>query len=318
MEYLYAKAFIVKYCLVETNMIRKRCQGVWTYAYMLVAALLMCVVAGAAPKKPVPVPFGKNYMPTWAFDHIKYFDGDSHIQLSLDKYTGTGFQSKGSYLFGHFSMRIKMVPGDSAGTVTAFYLASQNSEHDEIDFEFLGNRTGQPYILQTNVFTGGKGDREQRIYLWFDPTKAFHSYSVLWNLHQIVFFVDDIPIRVFKNSKDLGVRFPFTQPMKVYSSLWNADDWATRGGLEKTDWSKAPFVAAYKDFHIDGCQSSVNAKYCATRGKHWWDQKKYRDLDDYQWRRLRWVRRKFTIYNYCMDRKRFPVMPRECKRDRDA
>lgn len=296
----------------------KRREGVWTYVYVLLVALLMGGVTGAAPKKAIAVPFGKNYMPTWAFDHIKYFNGGSHIQLTLDKYTGTGFQSKGSYLFGHFSMQIKMVPGDSAGTVTAFYLTSQNAEHDEIDFEFLGNRTGQPYILQTNVFTGGKGDREQRIYLWFDPTKAFHTYSVLWNLYQIVFFVDDIPIRVFKNSKHLGVRFPFNQPMKIYSSLWNADDWATRGGLEKTDWSKAPFVATYRNFHIDGCQASVNAKYCATQGKHWWDQKQFQDLDDYQWHRLRWVRRKFTIYNYCTDRKRFPKMPRECRRDRDA
>lgn len=66
-------------------------------------------------------------------------------------------------------------------------LSSTNNEHDEIDFEFLGNRTGQPPILQTNVFTGGKGNREQRIYLWFDPSKAYHTYSVLWNLYQIVY-----------------------------------------------------------------------------------------------------------------------------------
>ncbi|KAF5192134.1 Xyloglucan endotransglucosylase/hydrolase [Thalictrum thalictroides] len=273
---------------------------------------------GATPKKPVHVPFSRNYMPTWAYDHITYLNGGNEIQLKLDKSTGTGFQSKGNYLFGHFSMQIKMVPNDSAGTVTAFYLSSQNNEHDEIDFEFLGNRTGQPYILQTNVFTGGKGDREHRIFLWFDPTKAYHSYSILWNMHQIVFFVDNIPIRVFKNSKDLGVKFPFDQPMKIYSSLWNADDWATRGGLEKTDWSKAPFVAAYKSFHIDGCQASVNAKYCATQGKQWWDQKEYQDLDAAQYRRLKWVRKKFTIYNYCTDRVRFPKMAPECKRDRDA
>ncbi|KZV39832.1 hypothetical protein F511_15312 [Dorcoceras hygrometricum] len=284
---------------------------------MLLMLLLSVAAFGAAPRTSVDVPFGRNYVPTWAFDHIKYFNGGSEIQLYLDKYTGTGFQSKGSYLFGHFSMHIKMVPGDSAGTVTAFYLSSQSSEHDEIDFEFLGNRTGQPYILQTNVYTGGKGDREQRIFLWFDPTQKYHTYSILWNLYQIVFMVDDVPIRVFKNNRDLGVKFPFDQPMKLYSSLWNADDWATRGGQEKTDWSKAPFVASYKGFHIDGCEASVQARFCDTQGKRWWDQKGFQDLDSYQWRRLRWVRDRYTIYNYCNDRSRYPTTPLECKRDGD-
>jgi len=74
----------------------------------------------------------------------------------------------------------------SLAVIGTMQLSSTNSEHDEIDFEFLGNRTGQPYILQTNVFTGGKGDREQRIYLWFDPTREYHRYSVLWNMYQIV------------------------------------------------------------------------------------------------------------------------------------
>ncbi|KAG9447353.1 hypothetical protein H6P81_013481 [Aristolochia fimbriata] len=279
---------------------------------------LAAVAMAAQPKTPVAVPFGRNYVPTWAFDHIRYKNGGAEVDLVLDKYTGTGFQSKGSYLFGHFEMKIKTVPGDSAGVVMAFYLSSQNSEHDEIDFEILGNRTNQPPIVQTNVFTGGTGNREQRIYLWFDPSKGYHSYSVLWNLFQIVFFVDDVPIRVFKNSKDLGVKFPFNQPMKIYSSLWNADDWATRGGLEKTDWSKAPFLASYKGFHIDGCEASVNAKFCNSQGKRWWDQKEFRDLDALQWRRLRWVRQKYTIYNYCTDRTRFPTMAPECKRDGDV
>jgi len=65
-------------------------------------------------------------------------------------------------------------------------LSSGGLYHDELDFEFLGNETYQPYILQTNVFANGTGNREQRIYLWFDPTADFHTYSFLWTRDHIV------------------------------------------------------------------------------------------------------------------------------------
>ena len=47
----------------------------------------------------------------------------------------------------------------------------------------------------------------------------------------------------------------------------NADDWATRGGLEEIVWSKAPFIASYKGFHVDGCETSVEAKFYTGRGQ---------------------------------------------------
>ncbi|KAJ9689491.1 hypothetical protein PVL29_014936 [Vitis rotundifolia] len=213
-------------------------------------------------------------------------------------------------------MQLKLVPGNSAGTVTAYYLSSQGPTHDEIDFEFLGNLSGDPYILHTNVFSQGKGNREQQFYLWFDPTADFHTYSVLWNPQRIIFSVDGTPIREFKNSESIGVPYPKNQPMRIYSSLWNADDWATRGGLVKTDWSQAPFTASYRNFNANACVWSSGSSSCSSNSPSststnggWYSQ----ELDSTSQERMKWVQKNYMIYNYCTDTKRFPQgLPPEC------
>ncbi|KAL4181322.1 hypothetical protein AMTRI_Chr12g236700 [Amborella trichopoda] len=223
-----------------------------------------------------------------------------------------GFASKNQYLFGRVSMKIKLIPGDSAGTVTAFYMNFDTDNlRDELDFEFLGNMSGQPYTVQTNLYAHGKGDREQRVNLWFDPSATFHTYSILWNHHHVVFSVDDVPIRVYKNNEVRGIPYPKSQPMGVYSTLWEADDWATRGGLEKIDWSKAPFYAYYTTFDIEGC-SVPGPAACASNPINWWEAPAYQELDALQARRYKWVRMNHLIYDYCSNKSRYPVPPPEC------
>ncbi|KAH9613505.1 hypothetical protein KSS87_011999 [Heliosperma pusillum] len=188
-------------------------------------------------------------------------------------------------------------------------MRSQGEAFDEIDYEFLGNLTGQPYTVHTNVYTGGRGDREQQFHLWFDPTTNFHTYSILWNPHTIIFAIDEIPIREFKNREALGIPFPKLKPMRLHSSLWNADQWATQGGRIKTDWSQAPFRASYRNFRADACVKVAGRPSCSPRTGTWLT----RTLDGLSQGRLKWVRRKYRIYNYCSDAKRYPQgLPKEC------
>uniref|UniRef100_A0A5B7BL74 Xyloglucan endotransglucosylase/hydrolase n=1 Tax=Davidia involucrata TaxID=16924 RepID=A0A5B7BL74_DAVIN len=259
--------------------------------------------------------FYDDFEITWGDQRAKMLNGGQLLTLSLDKASGSGFQSKKEYRFGRIDMQLKLVSGNSAGTVTAYYLSSQGPTHDEIDFEFLGNVSGQPYIVHTNVFTQGKGNREQQFYLWFDPTRNFHTYSIIWNLQNIIFLVDNIPIRVFKNEESIGVPFPKKQAMRIYSSLWNADDWATQGGLVKTDWSKAPFTAFYRNFKAEACvwssSSSSTCSSISSSSAAWQTQ----GLDAGGRRRLRWVQKYYMLYNYCSDLRRFPQgLPPECPR----
>ncbi|KAF3969211.1 hypothetical protein CMV_006975 [Castanea mollissima] len=255
--------------------------------------------------------FNQDFDITWGDGRAKILNNGALLTLSLDKTSGSGFQSKKQYLFGKIDMQLKLVPGNSAGTVTAYYLSSQGSAHDEIDFEFLGNLSGDPYILHTNVFTQGKGNREQQFYLWFDPTKDFHTYSILWNPLSIVFSVDGTPIREFKNLESKGIPFPKNQPMWLYSSLWDADNWATRGGLVKTDWTQAPFTASYANFNAQACIWSSGSSSCSSNssGNSWLTQ----SLDTTGQQRKQWVQKNYMIYNYCTDAKRFPQgFPPEC------
>lgn len=258
--------------------------------------------------------FNNDFAITWGDGRAKILNNGDDLTLSLDKASGSGFQSKNEYLFGSIDMQLKLVPGNSAGTVTAYYLSSLGTTHDEIDFEFLGNASGQPYTLHTNVFAQGKGNREQQFHLWFDPTKDFHTYSILWNPQRIVFSVDGIPIREFKNMESQGVSFPKNQPMRIYSSLWNADDWATQGGRVKTDWTHAPFTASYRNFNANACvwasgSSSCGSTPSADSGSDWLNQ----ELDSASLERMRWVQTNYMVYNYCADVQRFPQgLPTEC------
>nr|XP_004292365.2 PREDICTED: xyloglucan endotransglucosylase/hydrolase protein 2-like [Fragaria vesca subsp. vesca] len=248
------------------------------------------------------VRFDENYVVRYGNDHISKLDQGREVQLSLDLASGSGFNSKRGYGSGFFEMRIKLPARHSPGVVTTFYLSShpdnKPGNHDELDFEFLGTE-GPVFSLQTNIFANDNGNREQRLHLWFDPTKDFHKYGILWNHRQIVFFVDNIPIRVFKNNTRLGARYP-SQEMSVEGSIWNGESWASSG--KKIEWSQAPFQAHYQEFDIYGCPFGAN---CSSESQlYWWNTKEFYELTPEQQRIYKKVTQKYMFYDYCHDRGR--------------
>ncbi|KAJ9697404.1 hypothetical protein PVL29_009294 [Vitis rotundifolia] len=211
--------------------------------------------------------------------------------------------SKHTYGSGFFRLRIKIPNKDSLGIITTFSLTShQNNQpagsHDELNFEFLGG-PGKPYTLQTNVFSNDNGGREERVALWFDPTADFHTYKILWNQHQIVFYVDKIPIRVFENNTGIGVNYP-SQAMSVVGSLWSDTTWAAHG--QQINWTQAPFVAYFQEFNINGCLEDTDSTNQCNSTHYWWNGPRYLGLDQTEIVNYEKVRRKYVTYSYCYDR----------------
>ncbi|KAL0422056.1 UNVERIFIED_CONTAM: Xyloglucan endotransglucosylase/hydrolase protein 2 [Sesamum latifolium] len=261
----------------------------------------------------VDAAFDVSYDVAWGNDHVLFLDQGRQVQLFMDKRSGAGFYSKLSYGSGFFHLRIKLPNKDSAGVITAFYLRSKsNRHHDELDFEFLAiKKVNQSHYRQTCMPMGKETESRGSF------SGNFHTYKIMWN-ENIVFYVDDIPIRVFKNNTRIGVMYP-TQAMKIEVSLWDGDSWATDGGRTKTNWSCAPFTADFQGFNVNGCalaaadQSSSHGCYAS---KYWWNQSKYWKLGHKQKHKYEQVRNKYMYYDYCDDRDRHPTVPPECASNR--
>ncbi|CAB4321078.1 unnamed protein product [Prunus armeniaca] len=108
--------------------------------------------------------FNKDFFVTWSPSNVNTSADGRTRSMKLDQESEAGFASNQMFLFGQIDMQIKLVPGDSAGTVVAYYLTSDQPNHDEVDFEFLGHVAGKPYIIQTNMFADGLGNREEKVH----------------------------------------------------------------------------------------------------------------------------------------------------------
>lgn len=288
--------------------------------FSLFFSFMICISnAGGAPSpgyypssKISTISFDQEFRNLWGAQHQK-LDHES-LSIWLDSTSGSGFKSYHSYKSGYFGTAVKLQPGYTAGVNTNLYLSNiedHKGNHDEIDIEFLGTTQDKPYVLQTNVYIRGSGDgkiigREMRFHLWFDPTQDFHNYAILWKPSEIIFLVDDVPIRRYPRKSD--ATFP-SRPMYVYGSIWDASAWATENGKYKANYTYQPFIGRYKNFKLQGCTTdSTSSCRPPSVSPPGYGGK----LSRQQNVAMQWVQNNYLVYDYCHDPKRDHALTPEC------
>ncbi|TXG57119.1 hypothetical protein EZV62_018432 [Acer yangbiense] len=290
----------------------------YTDCVKLLAFSLFVVAASGFYRNMPLVPFDEGYTHLFGNDNLVVHRDGKSVHLSLDERTGSGFVSHDLYLHGFFSASIKLPADYTAGVVVAFYMSNGDifeKNHDEIDFEFLGNIRGKDWRIQTNVYGNGSTNigREERYNLWFDPSDGFHQYSILWTDSQIIFYVDSVPIREFKRTASMGGDFP-SKPMSLYATIWDGSDWATNGGKYRVNYKYAPYVTEFSDFILHGCavdpiEQSSSRCDTTTQGS---EESIPTGVTPMQRIKMDNFRTKHMTYSYCYDQIRYKVPPSEC------
>ncbi|PNT54349.1 hypothetical protein POPTR_001G136100v4 [Populus trichocarpa] len=277
-----------------------------------------CIIASAAFNLST-ISFDEGYSPLFGDGNLVRSPDGRTARLLLDRFTGAGFISSKMYKYGFFSANIKL-PGDyTAGLCVAFYTSNGDvfeKTHDELDFEFLGNTEGKPWRFQTNLYGNGSTSRgrEERYRLWFDPSKQFHRYSILWTAKNTIFYIDDVPIREVIRSEEMGGEYP-SKPMSLYATIWDASNWATSGGKYKVNYKYAPFVSEFKDFVLEGCPSDPIEEFPSVDCYESYSRLEsadYATITRRQRSAMRKFRQRYMYYSYCYDSLRYPVPPPEC------
>ncbi|OAE33715.1 hypothetical protein AXG93_601s1010 [Marchantia polymorpha subsp. ruderalis] len=112
------------------------------FTTLVLAATSIAVVQGSK--------FWDDFYVNFRDGKVQYpgYDTGSTIALGLDNTTGSVFQSKYPYLFGNLSMQLKLVGGNSAGTITPYYGLPRAAD---LGIPYLGY---QPMYIYSRIWNG--------------------------------------------------------------------------------------------------------------------------------------------------------------------
>ncbi|MEL6245612.1 MAG: family 16 glycosylhydrolase, partial [Pseudomonadota bacterium] len=161
----------------------------------------------------------------WEADYVAHDPGT--VTLAFDgadkggkPFTGSEIQSDAFYSYGTYE--VEMQASGESGVVSSFFLFSGTffgaTQHNEIDFEFLGGDTS---VVNINYFYGGAklGDNGSvQVPLGFDAAAGLHTYTIDWQPDSIRWLADGVLLYEV-TSETAPVPIP-NESMKVYANVW--------------------------------------------------------------------------------------------------
>ncbi|CAK1354402.1 unnamed protein product [Cercospora beticola] len=169
--------------------------------------------------------------------------------------------------FGRFEVTMKAASG--TGIVSSIVMES--ADLDEIDWEFVGGRSGE---VQSNFY--GKGDTttyDRAVYHPVaDAQNIWHTYGIDWTSERIEFSIDGTVIRTVPYSSAQtvnGQNYPQT-PMQLKLGSWAGGASPDEGTVEwaggKTDFAQGPFTMLVKSVNVMNYNPACQYTYSDNTG----------------------------------------------------
>ncbi|GJP68943.1 hypothetical protein CLOP_g25579 [Closterium sp. NIES-67] len=216
--------------------------------FAVILAVTVAAMAALASAQGGDPSFNRNFaFSSWCKPPYCTRGADGSVALAVNAKSVGAFESTGIYSYGVYSVRMKLPAGYSGGIIPCLYLitpgaVSYQSIHDEIDLEFLGGTDPMNITIHTNLITGGQVKLEQFRFP-FDPSAAFHTYTIVYSPDRVVWMIDNTPIRI--TARTPGKPFP-SDNVKIMGSIWDASSWSKL----KPSFARGPIVVQYSNFDV--------------------------------------------------------------------
>uniref|UniRef100_A0A0D3A989 Xyloglucan endo-transglycosylase C-terminal domain-containing protein n=1 Tax=Brassica oleracea var. oleracea TaxID=109376 RepID=A0A0D3A989_BRAOL len=135
------------------------------------------------------------------------------------------------------------------------------------------------------------------------PNQVYESdYFLLPKIQIKPFYVDDTAIRVYKKNPD--IYYPSVQTMFMHGSVENRT---------MVDPKEMSYTAKFQASKIDGCATEFMSIDKFFGLEYWWNRKENWELSSKERKLYMNARKVYLDYDYCLDRKRYPKVPQECR-----